>query len=334
MSYTFRVIFEGVCAYVPDSPFFARNDQGKTEAGHPKALHVLVPNLTPIGRIGTSLPIPNHYPTLRTRLRDLQSETDRNYQLLFRQPGGRDEMALFNLQGEEIDFKFEACSNEMAFTFGNWVAPNGQDRPNLSETREVQSLHWLPRLEEIAPDFDRILPHLIDPTPGRFPAALSARFAIGGGFFRVAGFNREPRTSTPQTWRFADPSNSNGTGVWNRAVGNRLALEYFKVKGPTRISLTAPRFGGTGTRIVLAPPPGTTEDVELTVSNVEPEMLFAPETAVSDFDPDFDVFYSLCKPPVAKSSQQTGRPIPNPPQSLFLGAFEKTCSGGGINRGT
>ncbi len=331
MSYTFRVIFEGICAYVPDRPFFVQEANGKWKAGSPTSVQVLIPDLTGrIPRPGTQpLAIAPHFLTLRARVRDLQPETDRHYRLTYRQPGSLDEMALFRVDGEEMKIELDRSSNGDAFSFANWVPKRPQELPDLRSVLMTSSLYWLPRLEEIAPHFDQVDADLLAPNP--FPQSLAGRVAIEGGTLRVAGFNRE-RNGRPRVWRFADPASSQDPGVWNRAIGNRLALEFFDVEGPVRIVLEAP--GGAAKQLVLAPPPGTGGDVESIVSNVEPESLFVPEAPLRGFDPDFDVFYDLGLAPKVYPSKPrpTIRPVPNPPPTVFLGVFEKPCSGTGINR--
>lgn len=332
MGYTFRIIFEGICAYLPDTPFFVPGPEPAPnpiksahgaigwpflQAGNSSALQVLLPDLrSPTAN--SVLPIAPHFATLRVNLSDLASGTDRDHQIVVRQPGNREEFALYCLDTDDISLKVESSADD-PFTFGGWVPKPYQKRPDLSYRSQVESVFWLPRISEIAEGIGSLLPEFS--FGSSLASGLAARITTTTGYFRVHGFNLEADRLTPRIWRFADPTIKNPPGVWNRAVGNRMALEFPHVEEPVRIRLENSKYSSE-TFVVCAPPASSGREVEVFISNVEPESLFAEQRQVGDFDPDFGALYSLFSPGTAQFS------VPNPGGVEFLGAIEKPCVGG------
>lgn len=337
MSFTLRVVFDGVCAFVPaPEPFFSYTS-GKWEAKPVKSIAVLLPNLQSAALAsykfqGRSFFREPHFPLLTFPIESLQGGTTRRVDLVAREPGRRDEVGVCLLNREQIRFK---CDTQYRkdLSFEGWVPSTvTQEKPTEGKPEEVRSLWWLPRVDELTvgkhgrPRKDLSPDHLAG-----FPDDLAARVETAGGQLSVANFNRG-RTGLPIPWRFAPPDDAASAGVWQRAIGNSLALEFFDIG--EKVVLEMRRLGNEvhDAELVLAPPIGARNPVvEVRISNMELERLLG-RTDVgrgSFLDPDFQAFYqAISIGPVDLGKQ----PIPNPAgKYLFLGIRDKPCSPSAYN---
>ena len=357
MSYTFRVVFDGVCAYIPDHPFFVKNDVSAPKTTNPPqrttnppphrqrwkasekvdSLAVLLPDLRRPGRPSVPahprLNFPtfraSHFPLLTFRLDDLRETTTRRVDLVCRDISQQDEQGLLFLRREQIRFKLEA-ENTTRFSFANWVPTNfRQPLPKLDTREQLESLWWLPDLQRIVPDDSRAAIVREDVLPsyrGPFPDGLIARVECTGGRLRTYDFNRNV-DDVPIRWRFAKPTDAWGEGSWNRALANSVALEFFDVRSEVHIELRRLANEVVTEELVLAPAPGASRQVlEISISNREPDLLFQEEGfgRLTLPDMDFQPFYEqLSKLP----GNVAELPIPHPGRSSFFGIREKPCAG-------
>lgn len=352
MSYTFRVIFDGVCAHVPDHPFFSRCDEEpKGDKGvkwRPNTVNevdVLLPDLTRAEY--NSQPVEGlrvfrspHLALLQFSLPDLHRKTTRRIDLVTRDIGTRDESGLLYLKREQIRFRLQA-ENATSFRFADWSPADLDDDdrsrwwfdkpdhaihvPRPTAPKQLESLWWLPRLQEIAPKYAQVRPDVLSTHAGPFPEELQARVEIKGGFLKTFDFNRNVN-GDPQPWRFLPAKEPSGTGKWNRAIGNRQALEFYDVRGPVTIELKRIANDVHTTELVLNLPPGAYRPVlEVVISNREPESLFGVQDRLTAQlpDPDFEEFYYMLS---AETDMQYARPVPNPLGFGLLGIRDKPCS--------
>lgn len=363
MSYTFRVIFTGVCAYVPDKPLFLKEVEGentiwKRQPNTMEGLTVLLPDLR---RPGVTPEYPNelrlprlrepHLPLLKFRLTDLREGTTRRVDLVCRDISEREEEGLLFLRREQIRFSM-AAENATSFSFAGWtpydlpkppvIQQDGQptiqtlspviaEVPDLGEREQMESLWWLPNLGVIAEDMPRAGEVRSDALPsfrGPLPECLVARVECGGGRLRTLDFNRG-FDGKPIKWRFSRLSEPDGEGCWNRAISSVLALEFFDVRGEVKIELRRLANEVVTEELVLAPAPGASRPlVEIEISNREPDLLFRDEgfarTTLPDMD--FQAFYD--KLSNAEEADWKDLPVPYPGRKSFFGAQEKPCAGG------
>ena len=343
MSYTFRVIFDGVCGFVPNRPFFSPNGTGVWGANGDTVenVDVLLPDLSRAeyntqGAQGLRVFRSPHFALLKFQLPDLHRKTSRRVDLVCRDIGSRDEEGLLFLKREQIRFNLDD-----PFTYSDW-SPNDKQQQDLREAvidsrlpavhvptgscrEQEDSLWWLPRLQEIEPYYDRVNPNLLRDQDGHcwaFPEELQARVEISGGHLRTFDFNRNVN-GEPQPWRFLPAAETAGSGVWNRAIGNRLALEFKKVCGPVEIELKRIANDVQETKLVLKPRSG---DLEVVITNSEPEALFGVRDRLTAQlpDPDFEEVYYMLTDPGLDFNEL--RPVPNPSGFGFIGILDKPCS--------
>jgi len=352
VSYTFRVIFDGVCAYVPDRRFFIKDkstkdfrrrcdiaDPNDPLSGSVRSLAVLLPDLRRPG-------IPNipkgstsnfpvfrdpHFPLLTFRLGDLREGTTRRVDLVCRDISRLDEEGNLFLRREQIRFYMDA-ENATTFSFADWVPESQlQPAPRLGYRKEVESLWWLPDLARIVPaaypEATRVDPKFLPSYRGPFPEGLIARVECQGGRLRTFDFNRNV-DGLPIPWRFARPDDASSQGHWNRALSNSLALEFFDVRDEVRIELKRLANEVVVENLILAPAPGASRPiVEIHISNREPDLLFEEEgfTRSAFPDMDFQPFYEMLS---EFDPREVFRlPIPHPARKMFFGIREKPCAG-------
>jgi hypothetical protein len=346
VAYTFRVIFDGVCAYVPDQRFFEKDKE--TEMFHPRtkecnlnpprSLAVLLPDLRRPGRPkvpdhpGLNFPVfrDPHFPLLEFDLGDLRVGTTRRVDLVCRDISCRDEKGLLFLRREQIRFRMKAENSEL-FSFADTIPDDQcQATPDPGSPDQLESLWWLTdlgRIVEYNESATLVKPEFLPSYRGPFPDGLIARVECIGGRLRTYDFNRD-LDGKPLPWRFAAPdADPEDDGYWNRALSNSVALEFFDVRDEVHIELKRLANEVIVEELVLAPAPGASRPIlEVHISNREPDLLFQEEgfsrSALPDMD--FQPFYELSQ---ACEDDIPGLPIPNPDKSTFFGIREKPCAG-------
>jgi len=361
MSYTFRVIFDGVCAYVPNKPFF-KNEyettytqkcnetstdpvpvnlyQEKWCAQTVDSLAVLLPDLRSPARPtlpkGSKLHFPPfrapHLPLLKFRLVDLREGTTRRVDLVSRDISRQDEEGTLFLRREQIRIDLKA-ENASAFSFADWTPKDPRQRlPKLDQPEQLESLWWLPDLARIVDtkkfpkEATQAKKDVLPSYRGPFPEGLIARVECTGGRLRTHDFNRSV-DDIPLRWRFAKLADPWGEGSWNRALANSVALEFFDVKNDVHIELRRLANEVVIEELVLAPAPGASRKVvEIFITNREPDLLFQEEGfgRLTLPDVDFQPFYESLSP---FQGDVSALPIPHPAKSSFFGIREKPCAG-------
>lgn len=356
MSYTFRVVFDGVCAYVPNERFFDFDHQKKKFVSRietslkdkeqktklPRSLAVLLPDLRRPGMPHLpSVPLrfppirDPHFPLLQFRLKDLREGTTRRVDLVCRDISSDDEAGILFLRREQIRFKLDA-ENSSSFSFADSV-PDDPDqlKPDPNCPEQFESLWWLTDIRRIVDPCDVdvavVDPKFLPSYRGPFPDGLIARVECTGGRLRTFDFNRD-LDGEPLPWRFAPPGADPLEGSWNRALSNSVALEFFDVRDEVHIELRRLANEVIIEELVLAPGPGASRpELEIRISNREPDLLFQAEgfsrSALPDMD--FQPFYELSLgPDQPEPDRIASLPVPNPGNQTFFGIREKPCAGG------
>jgi hypothetical protein len=297
-----------------------------------------------------------HFPLLKFRLGDLRSSTTRRVDLVARDISRQDEYGILFLRREQIRFDMMA-ENAGSFSFADWAPcppPTFDEvdkylrcppdtkfielpkdswgvRPDLRKREQLESLWWLPDLERIVKD-DPLAPHVkpefLPSYRGPFPDGLIARIECTGGRLRTYDFNRDV-DGVPLKWSFAPLHDLDHT-TWNRALANSLALEFFDVQDEVRIELRRLANEVVIEELVLAPGPGASRnELEIEISNREPDLLFQEESFNRSALPDMD-FQPLYEILSRTEKKAFSLPIPYPHKDSFFGVVEKPCAGGGM----
>jgi hypothetical protein len=300
-----------------------------------------------------------HFPLLKFKLGDLRRGTTRRVDLVGRDISQQDECGFLFLRREQIRFTMKA-ENANSFDFAGWapcpppyydMLPDYLDYlkgkgkklidlpdtwgiiPDLRDREQLESLWWLPDLARIVKNDPEGLAikareDCLPSYRGPFPDGLIARIECTGGRLRTYDFNRNV-DGAPVKWSFAPPRDLRDTS-WNRALANSLALEFFDVQDEVRIELRRLANEVVIEELVLAPGPGASRsELEIEITNREPDLLFQTESFNRSALPDMDFqpFYELLS--------QTDididlLPIPYPHKESFFGVVEKPCAGTGM----
>lgn len=296
MSFTLRVVFEGVCAFVPDIPIFDQNEVGDWIAAQPNSMTVLLPDLREPAEASYSTPQKrvfrhSHFPVLEfdNDLLDVAKSTRSVHHL--RKVGGttrgyclldKEEIFLPSAGGFSVDHTIPADHK-------------------VPSKKDMESLWWVPRLRAISTNQGYWkVQKTKNPSPNvDLPKAIVAALKLAHGALRVIDFNQDA-TGKLQNWRFALPLKS-GPGAWNRPIGTALALDLNVSTPEVAIELQVRKEGGVEARTRLVFCPAVPQAVvTLRVLNVEIEKLFFPAGSFAvegSPDPDFEAFYNLTVDP-------------------------------------
>jgi hypothetical protein len=317
----------------------SRSFQTQRKSSSLPSLAVLLPDLRKAARLPEVLGLcryrPAHFPLLKCPAPQVALGSTRKIDLFCRDVGSSLEQALVFLKREQIRFSLVG-SNVQKFEFAAWRPTAGDEDkhpiPVENDFEEAESLWWLPRIAEVAKPWDLVWPEHMPANLHAFPDALVARVETKGGRLRTFDFNRDGR-NRPHKWRFAAADDDFSQGKWNRAIGNRLALEFFDVSGPVTIELKRLSTDVFTDQLVLAPPPGGAGSVlEIEICNREPEFLFSEADArvlAMLPDADFEAYYDLCclpPDPIADPKADLTRRVPHHKGPTFFGPIKNPCS--------
>lgn len=331
MSYTFRVIFEGICGFVPNTPFFVEKNGKWEEGGSVDKIDVLLPNCqnslaapwkdnrvrvvrephwavitveaSKVKTTGNPRPFNlKWYGTIKVRINGVLVEKKDT------------EWASFLLDREKVRF----VPADLVPLSVERKIPEKPDTPNEEPGGDSQSLWWLPQLAVISPR-DREANKKFQPS-GRVQEDLSGVVEIKSGALAVVDFNRDD-LGQPQTWNFKHPTHWwNLAKRWKRPIGNVLALTFEGQTKPLKIELVS------GQDLSFEVEGDAKDPVQIFVSNMEADdrLLGTPFKRDRVRDPDFLEFYRL------SSSGSGVGPVPNKKASS-AGPKIDPCSPGAYN---
>lgn len=340
MAFTLRVVFEGVFAFVPDKPFFVKNDDGTWKSGDASQVWVLAPDLRRPDLAdwdrasGYAKPDfrPSHFTIVSAAPKHIQDKSEGLFDRLIATHDGDDKELLKILKGAHLEFRQGDKPLDGGLKPNVTVPRSGyQTKPTIPGVKpeEVSSLWWLPRLAEIAPDY-AYARELLKPTASTNPAPeeLAAVLSLNSGTLSIVRHNGGGDT----LWNFtkvvrtgskviADEDAAHQT--WKRAIGNQLAWDTFIEADHVELRIRFP--DADLPPIKLWPPFRGAREVVLFVRNREPELtLIREEESGIEFDPDFQVFYQLGAPTAGSPTRR----YPFDPDAAS-GVEDKPCAGGG-----
>jgi hypothetical protein len=273
MSYTLRVLFSGLCAFVPNRPFDQLDDP-------PTQVTVLLPNLLKPEPLDTNSPsgttLDPHYPLLGFDLSDLHPQSQRKPDLS-REATGKGACLLY---GEEISLELNTPGNgHSKITIPSRPEAQPQANQVKATLADQDSLYWLSRLDKATPN------HFVNPKLLTIPLSqednptLLARMKLDQGFLRASRLSE----------LVCDFHGANG---YVQQIATELALDITGVEGPSAIILRS--ADGRERSLTLTPVrrPGL---IEIRIANLElddflgiPERMFPIRELA-----DYQVFYKL-----------------------------------------
>ncbi len=272
MSYTLRVLFSGLCAFVPNRPF----DDFDTP---PTEVTVLLQNLLNPQSLSTVVDsgvLEPHYPMVEFDLCDLHPQSPRRADLERTELG----KGACMLIGEEISFDMNQKVRKGLRLPGRDRQPD--DRQEQATSRDEDSLRWLARIDKASPAA------LLDPKvltqalSLKEDTAILARLRIDEGFLRVS-----KRSEKVCEFHPLDPSNP-----YRQQIALEMALDFESVEGPVVLVGRDPK--GKEQRLVLSPVKSP-QLLEIRIQNREiGRLLGVPEELMPVQEvADFEVFYQL-----------------------------------------
>lgn len=333
MPFTLRVIFEGVCAFVPSEPLF-RNPR-PTE--HLRQMNVLLPDLRlpEVAYWDREHHGPSvfwrapHLAFLDVEWESLSSKTDARIDLDWLERSSRRKRAAFFFDQRRL--RVEGGAGEPLHV--EQIRCRGAVPATPEEQR---SLWWLPRMSEIAPPFEWFPGDALRADRGDLPG-LAGSVQILEGRIYVQDYNRRRDNDEIQPWSFGPVARDaegelvlppEDRAAWNRAIGNRIVWEL-AIEESATFKLTDTE--GRERSIVVRPPVGSDgAPIEVRVANAEPEVGLLGASPLFGAlleplpDPDFQVYYRLASGEV-EPAEAHGWAVPLAPSNLF-GQHEKPCS--------
>lgn len=344
-----RILFEGLCGFVPDEPFFVRDTNESYRAGTPSKLSVLLPDarVPGIGDWETGMPLnqlvgpiafrSSHAPVLSLRPFDVAAVRGLDLAGMVEDPVTGEARLVHVLDREEVTFTQDGGDwPRLGFTS---AIPDQQDMPLPPKEQDVaqdpslyplrHSLWWLPRMAEIAAHHAWADQDLLDLSPSGFQARrLAARVIVPGGHLSIEQFNSDGTAY----WNFGVAARD-GKGVyqrppaatwtWKRAIGTVIQC---KVRVPgDEVNIELYNYDKAHSSVTLRPR-SENNDVEVAVLNAELESFVikvdAPWADQYLPDPEFQTLYTL-----SAAEKAAPRPVPVNTK-IEAGTAYKPCSGG------
>ena len=339
--FTLRLVFEGICAFVPDSPFFYRDGQGKSQAGNPSSLAVLLPDVRsagianwetqPAGKVEDPCYRASHAPLLSLNPGNVAGSSGMLVHGFFNDPQTGEMRVLHVLDNEALTFG-DGTSVWPQLSFESTI-PDPETLPLPGTCPQLRSsLWWLPRLSEISPAHQWCDARLLTAPPAKFKElGVACRIDVPGGHLSTAAFNKDGT----EFWNYGSVTRGadgklqyppDDLQVWRKAIGNEILCE---IEIPdTEVVLNLVNKGGASASATLRP--GADGIVEVRIANAELDaVILRPESLPSATplpDADFQAFY-----PFATASETTPWPAPLFSSDPRPGIHAKPCSGGAFS---
>lgn len=269
MPYTLRIVFSGLCAFVPDKPF--------DPADPPTEVVALLRNLFKPIVFSNGDVMAVHIPRVEVEPKNYRSTSTRPIDFV-QDPGTSQERDVFVCRFEDIKFAPEGVLPSPGTLTVNAVRPVDENNPTPDEKR---SLYWLADFRDSAGANARIKTMLLgDIIPDDGPL-VSCRVFISSG-------ELQSQQLQDGLWIF-DPR------LQPKKLTRSIALEF---KGLSRDSeIVFREFDQTQeTKIAVGPPASSpTEDVVIEIKNAEVDrFLEFPGERVVQEDYDYEAYFDLC----------------------------------------
>jgi hypothetical protein len=301
MSFNFRVIFSGLCAFVPDQPVAPEGPVAQQLTG----MQVVMVDARKWAQAVDSGKLKPHFPIAVIDAVNLQGQNGVP-------PGTRLE---WRLDRRELKFVIaDGTPKDFALVRGGWTQPPfPQGTPQTATPTQADDFGWGAHMTSIAPSFATIDPDCFLDGPSSLGLTV-ARVVLDRGELANRGF--APAT-TP--WYYFDSALGGGGPQAARPYSNKTTLELQSVHG---VELVARDLDGQrpDDKVALTGPDGGW--VEITVSNMDdgrlPEVMPDPNPQLNpadSADTDFRWFYSLCANRSLLGSALSNNDLPYPKHS-------------------
>jgi hypothetical protein len=330
-SFTLRLVLEGLCALVPDRPFFEKEGK-KIVPGSPSSVTLFLPEarsprlgdweeMSPYWPVSTPAASygPPHAPVFIVSPHDIRSaDTDFAVDCRFTDPLTSKPQQLHVLDNELVSFNGFTWPS---LSFEDQI-PDPVTDPLPTPDVNDESLWWIPRMSEISQGHQWCSKKLLRLKPKNFYANhIAARLQLQGGHLSVTDFNHkgEAYWTFGKVWRTADGKLQKGLSKWQRAIGNVLACEIPIQAAEVKVSFES---ADKQTTLTLGPRrPGGTVEVKMANAELENLVLTAPSPPwVRPLlpDVDFQSYYRL-------TTGRLTKPWLVPLKSTMPGMKEKPC---------
>ena len=278
MPYTLRIVFSGLCCFVPDKPFDSRDPIEKVT--------VLLRNLFKPILLSNGEVMSVHIPRIEVNPKNHRPSSTRRIDFS-QDPGTNLERYHCVLRFEDVEF----APGGVLAAGGPTVNVHPPGNPDEPTPEELRSLHWLSDLQDSVGAGVRINSTLLDDiVPDQFPPPVVAgRIHINSGTLETDQFQ-------DGFWHFdpaADP----------KRLARSIVLQFDGVEGDSEIHFR--RFlGARTTKIIFGP---VTQDpkeiVEVEVRNAEIDRFieFLGDQRIVLVDYDYEGYFDLLTLPAQPS---------------------------------
>ncbi|HEX4965032.1 MAG TPA: hypothetical protein VF173_29760 [Thermoanaerobaculia bacterium] len=289
MAFTFRIIFSGISAFVPDQPFHGKESPSQMTVLFPSVLVPRLPAKTfcDHDELERRIVAP-HYPMIQFEMKNLR--TSKGLQSLFvrEQSTGANSIERRGV-GCLLNQDITVLPDGRPLSEGKLTLIDGQPvDPDNPTPDEEQYLFWLKNIGDVVGKPSKVGPRFLGPLSKDGDIATRIRFSTGR--LRTAGLSDVKFELLP----FGGDAKI-GLGA---KLATRVALE---LEADEKVTLTFRDFESKDgvTKLVFVPSDADPdEDVEIRLENLEPEnLLGVPQQTGGEaavlIDPDFAVYYEF-----------------------------------------
>jgi len=330
MAFTFRIVFSGLMAFVPDEPFEVTNTPGSISVLLPNALAPRLLNPTAQGEKEVEqepLILPPHYPFLLFDMDTLRQSRDQEFFFVKESSGSVrvTRQGAVPLLSKDLALRPDGRDSNQG---GLRLVNEEVEDPENPSAADLESLFWLKKIGKLRGRARNVNSRLLGAVK-EDENLIASRLMLTTGrlrTFEVSGLK----------WQYVEAGAQISDPAAGERVATKLALEF---EADEMVKIVFRDFGGqTSTKLIFAPKVDEPyEDVEIQIQNLEPERLLeitqddegepAPE-----IDPDFSIYYDL----LDGFKTTDARPVPRrvvAPGAGRIAGDGKPCSPAGMNGG-
>lgn len=339
MSYTFRVVFSGPCAYVPN---IVEGD----DPGNAKSWSVILPDIHkrwPGEENGDKVAVDPHRAVVQFPKAKFDTSEPPDIDLIVQDPDeGPRESGLFLLKGHRVTFDLPGAEdlNVLDQDIDLGVMASQDAVLELLQSRDDRwrrSMKWLPAMSWLFKDlqwFGKEGVHFFRKEKGE--VGFPQKGTIAGhvllkhgalGTHEIDTVVTDDRPVVPTIWEFRPYGESDNEKNRRQALAKSIALEARDLEKPATITLTY----RPGTQKVLTLKPEYCQgEVEIEIKNRELEEIFLPHPDDDEVEPyqvdlDFRYMYTRAKGYIP---EWKGYPLPHLSAGADEGGNETATCGG------
>lgn len=300
MSYTFRIVFSGPCAFVPNR---LSGDENPASSWS-----VLIPELTrgrtivrPTAEGESRIAIPPHFPAVVFPRRLLASGT-KSTALFFRRPPG-EEFGVALLDSERLVIRFPEQNRNRQLRPS--LEPRQGDRPDFEAGR--WSLQWTIPIEDLLAGAGEVRSRDVFDNGAPQQGSLAGHVLLDDGDLYTHSFSEVG--GRVSLWAFGDPERPDEElPQAGRPVSYTVALDIPDAEGTVELRFEKPSVLGTITQRLFLNPDPESPDIEVLLSHRELEEVVGlgnVTPADGEFDRDYEAHYTL-----SAQAEAQGRRLP------------------------